>query len=148
MTNSEIAEAPKARRMQMQWIIGIALVAMGLYMVIGGYFTGGSYFGKSSRTQGTVVQLQDDRPVVSYLVDGTPFQQTLNDHGPQFQVGQTIDLCFSQANPAGAQTCSDRNSSVYGATTGIGLIVVGLVLAGWVYVRRRLASRVQRQGGA
>ena len=145
-TSNNMADAPKARMMQVPWILGIALVAMGLYMAIGGYFTGGSYLGHSLQTPGTVIELQGDRPVVSYVVNGATFQQALNDHGPGFQVGQTIDLCFGSSNPAGAQSCSDRTFSVYGSLTGIVLIAVGLVLAGWVYLRRYLISRVIRLG--
>ena len=144
MPNENLAPVTKVRLMQVPWILGIALVAMGLYMAIGGYFIGGSYLGHSVQTPGTVVELQDDRPVVSYVVSGATFQQTLNDHGPQFQVGQTINLCFGSANPAGAQSCSDRTFSVYGSATGIGLIIVGLVLALWAYLRRYLVSRVIR----
>ena len=146
MSNSDRVVAPNPRMMQVPWILGIALVAMGLYMTIGGYFIGGSYVGRSLQTPGTVVQLQDDKPVVAYVVNGTPFQHALNDHGPQFEVGQTVVLCFSEANPAGAQSCSDRTYSMYSAVTGIGLLAVGLALALWSYLRRYLVSRVIRLG--
>jgi len=144
MSNNNLVPLAKVRLMQVPWILGIALVAMGLYMAIGGFFIGGSYLSHSMQTPGTVVELQDDRPIVSYMVGGASFQQTLNDHGPQFQIGQTINLCFSSANPGGAQSCSDRTFSVYGSVTGIGLIVVGLALAVWAYIRRYFVSRIVR----
>ena len=130
--------------MQVAWILGIALVAMGLYVTLSSYFVGGRYVGHSLQTPGTIVQLQNDQPVVSYEVGGTTYQQVLNNHGPDFQVGQTVSLCYSEANPAGALACSDRTYAIYGATTGLSVGGVGLVLILWVLLRRYLATRTIR----
>ena len=144
--SNDLAKAPKARLMPAPWILGIALVAMGLYIAILGFFMGGDYIGHSLQTPGTIVQLQGDRPVVSYVVGGTTFQHALGDHGPEFQVGQTITMCFSEANPAGAQSCSDRTMFVYWAASGLGVTVVGLALALWALIRRSAVTRVIRLG--
>ena len=114
------------------WVIGLAI--------------GGGYVGGSGVASGSVVQLQGDRPVVQYTVDATSYQRALAEHGSNFAVGQTIQMCYSQSDPAKAGSCSSRFAAAVMGWVGGVLVLGGVAFAAWAMLRRRRQTQVIQRG--
>jgi len=126
------------------WIFIVGLAVLGLTFLIAGLAIGGWYLGRSGQVEGTVVAVNNGRPVVHYTVNDTAYEHATTEHGPWFAVGQQVTLMYDPDNPARAETTGSRTTFVVFVLLGGALLLVAVVQLAWVTRRyRRQCAAVQ-----
>jgi len=111
-----------------------------------GFAIGGSYLGSNQRVDGSIIQVDNGRPTVAYTVDGQSYQVVSADHGSQFSVGGQVQVCYAASDPSRAGTCTDRAIAWSMVGVAAAALLVAVVLAVVMVVRRLRAARVINSG--
>jgi len=143
---SALGDRPTARIGFVLPFTCVLFVFLGLLFGGIGLAVGGSHFGTDVSLSGTIVQVDNGRPTVQYTVDGQTYQVVSAEHGPQYSVGQPMQVCYASTNPADASTCTDRTVGLWFVGTGAVMLLVAMVLGAIMVVRRGRLTRVAQSG--
>jgi len=155
VSSSGIPEAPRAqpfgdpprpRLGLVTTITCLLLLFAGLTIIAGGMVIGGWYFGPSGKTTAEVIAVNDGRPTVEYTVGGNTYRKATTEHGPQFEVGQTVELCYNPADPAIAETCLARVVMTVFCTAGAVPLLVAVAILLVAQARRQRRAAIIGQG--
>lgn len=128
-----------------RWSALVTSLVIGLILLVSGLAISGGFLGPDAQTTGQVTALDGGHPIIAYSVDGQTYQTESGAHGG-FTTGESIDVCYSPANPTRAETCSARQiGTVFNLVGGVG-IMAGVVVAILIFVQHRRWVRTVQAG--